>query len=508
MVLLPLACWLVGVIQVGSPATAYQASLQDLESNVPKDQWIYTRYLALWTVKPIERRELANSCAYWINGLHWRKQIIPLMVDEGGSYAPLALVSDRQLVRINLRYFDLDRYSRFDQLNRFQKLGAQYLFKDEYEKSNFLDIWDSIAKKDPYFRVNARVGDRLVRGWLEPSIEHRARNLTYSRNFCLRADWFLKQTGFDKPKGFYSDILMLPATEQELYKLVGADENFVIQVQSVQGGIVLKSDVALHGRGVELLKTQTGRDVCHLWRTLDVKNNIKERSVVGNLLGTVKFDGREVIATLPNGMHLYYLVDANRRRVGEVPTDIAQRKGHTENITVFNAWTCVACHDQGINKFKDVARALAVNRNTGIAGVVEGGYDPFKAKRRAENLQRKIDEYYGLGSATDLNSLIELHQVSYNLSIRAATGLSGGENSQTYISWIEWYTFEYVTLDQAAREMGFSHDVTLRLLKESDDEDLLALAGGEAIPRDAFEDSFPYAMQCYRYSWDFVPYKE
>jgi hypothetical protein len=482
---------LLSVIKVSSPDTAHAAALEDLINTVAKPDQEYTRYLALWTMQPAEREEFARSFNYWANSLHWRKTIV---------HVPM--VSNNQFLRVNLRELGWDRYERARLLANFEKLGAKYTFKDDYERSTFLNIWERIARKDPYFKVTMAAKDgKIYRGWINPENEVSARTLSQSMAFCLRADWFMKQVAFDRPKGFYSDVLMLPETEQELYKMLGVDENFVTVAQSLQGDFVLKSDVALHGRGLEFLPSLTGRGVQFLWRTLDTTDNLNKRSAVNNLLGTIQFDGREVIATLPDGMHLYYLVNGQRKQVGEVPTNIAQRKGHPEDVIVYNAWTCVSCHDQGINRFNGVGKTMAVSRNVAIAAIVEGGdYKDARERRiKVEELTRKVEDYY---TSIDISSIFDTHQLSYNRSLLAINGLKGDENARSFVSFIEAYTFDYVNFDQAALEMGFEKDIALHVLKNSDDEDLLVVAVGQSIPRDAFEDSISEGMKAFTYPWE------
>src|SRR5262249_9288253 len=93
--------------------------------------------------------------------------------------------------------------------------------------------------------------------------------------------------------------------------------------------------------------------------------------------------GGEIIFNLPNGMQGYLLVDAKGKRIDAGPADVVADSLRTSGTTeVVNGLSCMACHDQGMRKFKDTVRA-----GLGVAGA---------AGEKAEGLSRDAPELDGV----------------------------------------------------------------------------------------------------------------
>src|SRR5438270_690504 len=111
------------------------------------------------------------------------------------------------------------------------------------------------------------------------------------------------------------------------------------------------------------------------WKSYDFKHNEGKgnlfRFPLGPAFGDNPFPnqafehaGGEIIFNLPNGLQGYLLVDAKGRRIDVGPADVVADSLRTSGTTeVANGLSCMACHDQGMRKFKDTVRA-----GLGVAG--------------------------------------------------------------------------------------------------------------------------------------------
>jgi hypothetical protein len=64
-------------------------------------------------------------------------------------------------------------------------------------------------------------------------------------------------------------------------------------------------------------------------------------------------DGGEVIFTLPNGLHGYFIIDSKGRRIDDAPVAIVRDRVNTEDPVVHNGRSCIGCHTQGFKAFRD-----------------------------------------------------------------------------------------------------------------------------------------------------------
>src|SRR5207249_3289622 len=104
------------------------------------------------------------------------------------------------------------------------------------------------------------------------------------------------------------------------------------------------------------------------WRTYDFRSDGGSGNVFKHPLGPATTDhpfpdfafvpdGGEILFTLPNGLQGYLLVNAEGRRIDEAPIEIVSDSLKTAGTpTVVNGVSCMACHKQGINRFKDQLR--------------------------------------------------------------------------------------------------------------------------------------------------------
>jgi hypothetical protein len=470
-------------VALPGPDGAFKDAALDLAENIAPDDRRFTRYLSLYSTPDRYGPDVAHACGFWSNSLSYRRAMVHP-----------ALVADGSLIRLDLRQLGWDKTSRAERAKRTADGGVKLTFD--------ADIWETLARRDPYFKVTTESHGTVYRGWIDPAIERAARKLSHSTLFVVRADWFLRETGFDRNatdgrvNGLYSDFLLLPDNESDLLKVLGTDAAFVGRETLAAGGAVIQSGVALHNRAVEIIPTLLGGPERFLWRTYDVINNQKDQSVLTNFVGdngfsTVKRKGGELIFELPNGLHAYYVINGAGKQLGEVPTNVAFRRGSVPDPVIYNAWSCLACHGGGINPFSDVITTLAVAPGVGLAAIDK---DKHKLTRR----QQQIEDYH----LAKLAGVVDKHSRSYRAAIKASNGLEAPRNAAVFVATIERYAYGLVDLSRAAREMGVSEAEAVPILKRSGNADALAISAGVAVPRDAFEKAYQDIMQARVYSWD------
>jgi hypothetical protein len=466
-------------VPLESPAGAYFLAFADLTTNVPAPVRDRTRYLALYAVPKEDRGRFCQTLAFWCASLSYRR-----------DPPRLAVTGDGLLVRVNLYDCEWDARSREDRRAQLKASGVEFSEGDVSP-----DPWEALARKDPYFYVSYQ-GHR---GWLDPGVESAVRNMTYSCKAVLRADWFLAQTATDRPDGHYSDFLMLPSKETDLYKSLLLDEKN-IRLRSLTVGGATKagvSFVAQNPRELELLRGPYG----DLWRTYDFsrKKVIGDKKGVRNprrsLRGTSTHDGREIIWELPSGLSGYYAANGDGVQVAEVPTDIAvDQRGAADDgeqvreRTVINAWKCVDCHgrESGYINFQDSVTAQMLHApNSGLLSVGRDAHAVELEKRRNE-------DYY----LEHYQPRINAERASYTDAIKKCNGLTPDANAKQFVAALTRYSYDPVTRADAAREFGVVDGAMIKpFLKSSGDPDLLFLVDDEPITRAQFETSFAAGMR-------------
>lgn len=473
--------WTLTILAVlaQAPATfadSYAVAVADLMAR-PADLRRTTRYLSLANIRPSNRAALTKALTFALNSTSFRSEMV----------RPESL-ADGTLLRIDLRSLGWDRDTRAARLNRMRLSGVQF--------SPTLDVWEQFAKADPYYKVTTPHGGR---GWIDPALEYQARQASYSITFILRGDWLLSKLMTDRPSGFYSDVLMLPPKENDLYRVFGIDVAFVDRENQLKrGGAVLESIVALHNRELQQIPSLYGYDDRFIWRTFDVNvDKAGDKSVLEAFAGRLKLDGREIIGTLPNGLHWYYLANAVGNQVAEVPTDIAQDMRQTREPVrdrrVLSPYKCVACHgpQNGTYPFDDVVSKAMLNPAVGILAV-------FKDKVKLADEKERIEEYYLSG----LGRQIRRQQDSYAERLKVCNGETGTENAVNVVSLVEAYPANLVTREQAARDMGLTVPEAVKAWRLSGNSQLVVLSSGQPIRRAAWESAFQDAMRAVAWPWE------
>lgn len=441
-----LLCCLIGA----GPAEIVDQTVLAL-SRVPHHERAHTRFLAMWPgVKGSKERQPVYR--FWLNSLTFRRRFVDVPLTEEG------------LLQIDLKAFG---------------------WKAE--------VWDRIAKADPYFAVSVIDGKGVInRGWVNPRSYLALTKETGSFLPVLRADWFLARTSLERggvgfKAGFYSDILGLPATEKELFELLGSREKLGADFLG-RGGAVLTSEVAIHNRELQLFPSLRGKDQAYLWRSLDTAASGGKKSVLENFVGAVEPDGKEHVFSLPNGLQGYYLANGQGQQAAEVPTNIAQDRAAVGDVTVLVPRRCVTCHPKGVRHFEDVVKRIALNPKVRLDAFV---------KDKGDRTRELIEDYY----LSDLGRTITSHQQAFDESCKACCGLPAEEVSAAYGGEFDRYFWGRVGLEQARSETGFGDELEVYLVR-SNSITAKALLAGETISREEWEGIFHLVMKAAVYPWE------
>lgn len=258
------------------------------------------------------------------------------------------------------------------------------------------------------------------------------------------------------------------------------------------------SPVALHARELQFIRTLYGWDEAVLARTFDFATDaLGDQSVIETLNGRVRHDGREVIDTLPNGLHEYSLYDGKGNRVAVVPQNIAidQTQGvdPIKDRSVVNAYTCIRCHGpaSGFQPFRDVIGEAILSPTIGLAVIAA-------TKGRVEQLAGESADYYLSG----LQTKIRRRNASYAERLKLTNGLSPADNAQAINRTVEGYIYDLVTPEQAALEMGQTIEAARIMWRTSGSSYAVLLSGGISIRRAAWEAAFADVQRANQYQWE------
>lgn len=432
------------------------------------------RYLSLHGFSEADRPRAMIALNMAVNGASFGGEVVRLEAVEG------------LLVPVDLDSLRWSKFLREAELDRLEKLGVKFAFKKASDKEFFADIWETLAFHEPFFRPEYHP--------LAPWVS----KFSHSRMFILSAHWLFPKLMLERQDGgFYSQLLLLPPVEKDLYKRLGVPIEFAeIEPRGIHGAAVVKSaSVAYNPRELQFLPSGTGYDLSWLARTKDfIKADRRDKDVRQSPANTAVHDGREVLFSLPNGFEGGYLANGAGAQVNLVPQAIAEdqrdvlvtagarRPDYSRTKSVVNFVKCIDCHgeSEGLIGFDDnIIRLIVPKRlDTGYLVNVKD-YDDKAAHAEIE----RIEEFYRKG----LPSKLAAYRASYAAQVRACTGLSVLEATrivvQFYDRFTEVYAADLVTPEQAASEMAYPIEIARALWLASGDDQLGFLAGGQPITR-------------------------
>lgn len=463
--LFALLIWLgAGASAAGGPLEAVQAATADAK-RLPPGIAYGTRYLDLGNLTPPERAELVASVSFWANATSVEAEIV-----------------------------------------RPRRVGPELiaLYLPDYGAGK-LEVWERFAESDPYYheRLQAVAGGNVLsfhragKTWSPGMysvkaavattfvVPTRSMNqtelaiLTNSACPILRADWWQSQVAVqvDRKVGYY-DWLGVGRKRGDFERVVGLDRVAAQRVRKEVAAIVSESVVALHNRHVYRYGTLTGA----YWETRDAKANDGERNALRLLNGDYKHDAEEIIASLPNGLHAYYLSDAVGVRVDNAPDFIASDgTSSSSDRRVHVGISCVRCHVEGIRPIDCwFRRAYAAPDNLAVL-------DPARAVR--------LRQLY----ASDLDRIIRRDQADYAEAVKSANGLSVGDNAKVVAAVWSRYLDQPVDPEMASRELGVAPErlVAVIRMQQQPDPVLFALGKQKSLPvlREHWEEIYQVAWK-------------
>jgi tetratricopeptide (TPR) repeat protein len=299
----------------------------DLDRANPRDRpflrYFTLTHLANAGLSGDELASFRHGLAKLVNSLSWGKRIVvPERVDEAGT-----------ILRVDLRDYQWNERT-----------------------------WERIVARNPY-------GVRYDHAAAEACRDAARCDLPY-----VRGDWFVAAAA--RPP-LYHGILELPTSERELEKLLRVEvkEN-VRQERALRAGFN-GSGVSRNNRLIE--RHESGSTV--YWKSYDFAGNTGRQNLFAHPLGpgddpaSFQHDGGEIIFTLPNGLHAFFLTDAQGRRIDKGPTAIVSDPRRPDRA-VENGLSCMSCHQRGIIVKADQVRGH-VERN--IAAFTPGAAETILA---------------------------------------------------------------------------------------------------------------------------------
>ena len=180
----------------------------------------------------------------------------------------------------------------------------------------------------------------------------------------IRADWFISTCSIAP---IYNQILELPSTLGALFERLNVDVFADIESGNFLRGGTTTSNVTLSGRRVidrfEIPVSELYPDGGYLYVTWDFAKKNKRDHVrfpfgparPNNPFSSHAFDhdGVEVIFSLPNGAHGYFINDAVGNSIALAPYELVRDQlGVTGAAQISNGASCIACHDRGLRQFE------------------------------------------------------------------------------------------------------------------------------------------------------------
>jgi hypothetical protein len=394
-------------------------------------------YVSLAAVPPKDRADAARVVAFAVNSLAAKQPLFFAPVVVGGTVAYV----DTDFLGIRRR--DLDRLGGLGSGPApfpepyFHRVTEEYYPAVYRTEEVYGDVWyghwqygygTKTWVRDE--RRRERTGTKRVlvtpagrrrkvspfRRDLPPDAVVALCKLTGSEFAVFDYYWFLSYALIE-PR--YHELLGAGESLQSFRRLVGLDEVLLARLRATSlRGVVLFSEVAERNRALEHnpLPTQHGRNP--YWTSYDFKTSLAAQDLLDDLLQE-KADAQELIAGGANGLHLYFVVDGEGKRLDAADPNVAlDSRTRLQRKVVDTGYHCMGCHtaESGVIPVEDEVRRLSRPPVALAVGRHRKGHDVT----RAEQIQ---DRYLD----TDVNELVAADQLFYARRVVACTGLAPGK---------------------------------------------------------------------------------
>lgn len=267
----------------------------------------------------------------------------------------------------------------------------------------------------------------------------------------LRADWFIANALIQPNYTLLLEIENLKFFEE----LTHVKEN----VKTQQKAIITNSVLARNERTLQRSPTLNG----YYWKSFDslAQDN---KSFEVNLLND-KYDAIAHIATLPNGLQIYFLSDSKGNKLNFMNPEIAIDNIHKD--LVYLSTSCIGCHHSGVMPFKDMIRD---NMRTEVALFTK---DP-----------RILDWFSG-----DIYKNVKKDQEIYKKAIKLTNDLDPKTNALQFLEIVNEYNAP-VDKKKAAKELKMTEEELenkAKMYHFLELSEVLLIFREKAIRRDQFE---------------------
>lgn len=461
---------------------------------IPEYDRKYMRYFSLHNIPKVKRKEYAATFSFVCNSLSTRRKIyIPQFVGA----------SDETVIRVDIRNYDwksesLDKlglkgsgtkpfpepYFHYvidkpilEKVKVKKKITEKVPWKDDYGRQyQYKDGSWAYKNVEKEVEVEELVANRREycpekAPWLDPVANGTLYTATCSSFPIFRLDWFVANVIV--PPAYY-DILGLGKTIKDFERLIFANDELAAKARSQDKAIVVASIVARNNRTLLRSPTFTGG---YYWQSHDSLKSVDDRDYVKFLLNE-KFDATEDIASLPNGLQVYFLTDGKGNRIDAASTEIAIDNTANDRI-VRTGRSCIICHSDGIRPINDEVRSLTRKLQ-----------DPKQVQlliTREEDAY-KIDDLF----SSDLDEQIIKDQNYYRAAVARASGTQSEVVSKTLNEIYNWYVERLLSIEDISREVGINVNNLDVYIKASKDNVVLGLLKTPTRPirRDQWEAAY------------------
>lgn len=435
------------------------AALEDAQALDPAEA-ADTRYLDARNVSPDHLEETLAVLKYHVNQLSREVELVPPRRVRDWLYAVRAsdygwdLKVYENLAKVNVYHSipvevktpvpETVTETVVEEVKVSVKKQRQVVRNGAYVTEEYDDVEVKKVTKQVEKTVAGKVAvtaDVIPAPWLPAADMGELVKLTGSKAPIVRADLFVNKTAVQQDRdghGYY-DFLGLKS-RKDAEDLAVLDRKAAVRVYRELGAITVTSGVALSNRQLFRLQALTGP----WWESRDVKDNLKQRNAVNNLLEQYTHDAEEIVFSLPNRLPGFHLNDAKGVQAKVAPDFIAANQQSTNNDRrIHVGYSCVVCHtDGGLRNIRDYARNL-FNAQTGVK---------LASLAADEKQSRRLNSVY-LGP---LQAAYAEDADRYTKATLDACGLPPAKLSKAFESVWSRYLDEPVTIDRAAAETGYS----------------------------------------------------
>jgi uncharacterized protein (TIGR03000 family) len=220
-----------------------------------------------------------------------------------------------------------------------------------------------------------------------------------------------------------------------------------VQIDTRNGAAVEGGEIGKEGSIVarqNRLLLRIGTPFGAAWKTFDVAETSGEKDFIERpaestalaVVGKLKYDAGELIASLPNGGQAYLLTDGKGRRIEVADNRFAIDRTDSKDVRVRTGGSCLVCHSQ--------KNGIIPPRNVIARNLAQG----IDLKFRDTDEQDRVRGFF-LG----WDRKLKFDQDNYLDLTQRTTGWDGAKLSAEFRAARDWYDAP-VDAEQAARHVG------------------------------------------------------